>query len=176
MQHPALLGELDRPGHGLHQPGCFPRRKGPLAQFMRQAVPRHKFHAVKMLSLKFSHLMDGNDVMVLQPGRRRRLGPKTGNVGGAGQRAGPNEFDRDDAVQAALTGFENDAHAAMADFLNQLVITQFPKGKRRSGAIRQNKVNCCWRIQLQWFSRRPGGKRMTQNATGTKTARRAGRQ
>src|SRR5437867_3451719 len=77
-----------------------------------------------MLILVEAYLVNGDDVGMLQAGRRRGLGAKSLHQFRAGERAEEQHLHGDDTVQAALSRLVNDAHAAAGNFLQQFVIAK----------------------------------------------------
>src|SRR5580700_11073223 len=99
-----------------------------------------------MLSRLLADLVNGDDVGMLQPGGRGGFGAEADDVAGSCQRTGTDKFDRDDAVEAALAGFEDDSHATVPYFLKQLVITQLSYRQRRGRAVGEHQMDAAGRF------------------------------
>ena len=115
VQHTVLVRKVNRLGHRPHTLRGTLRGEWSLAQPRTQAAARHEVHAVEVMPLVLTDFMDGHDAGMLQARRRCRLGAKARDVLGPRQRAGADEFDRHQPVQAALAGLINDAHTAPPD-------------------------------------------------------------
>ena len=74
--------------------------------------------------------VDGDDVGMLQTGRRFRLGAETLHVIRRREPAGEDHLHRDDAVEADLACPVDNAHAALGHFLQQLVRTERPRQRK----------------------------------------------
>ncbi len=77
-------------------------------------------------------LEDRHDVRVVE--RRRRLGlqQETTLLGLGGERAGLDDLQGDEAVEAPLAGLEDDAHAAPRDLLQQFEVVEIGAKAERS--------------------------------------------
>ena len=71
-----------------------------------------------------ANFVDGNDVRVIQPGCGLRFRLETLDVVMGCQHAGTDEFERDHPVQGGLPRFEDCAHAAARNLLDQLVVAE----------------------------------------------------
>ena len=94
-------------------------------------------HGEVMGAFVFAEFVDGNDVRVLELGRGGGFGVETmDEIPARGGSAG-EELEGDDAVDAELAGFEDDAAAAAAEFFEEFVIGEkaaFGEGFDRGGS------------------------------------------
>jgi hypothetical protein len=140
---PAVVRGLNGLGHSADTSGGAARRERPFPQGRRQAAARDELHAVEVPPFVLAHFMNGHDARMPQARGGGRLGAETRDVLGPRPRAGPDEFERDDAAEALLPCLINDAHAAAPDFSEQFVVAQFA-GSRRVGhghVIGQHEMN-----------------------------------
>lgn len=77
-----------------------------------------------MLPLVLADFVDGNDIRVLKIGRSFRLGAKPLASRGRRPLTRENHFQRDEPVQAQLSCFVDDSHAAVGDFFEDLVVAE----------------------------------------------------
>src|SRR5258706_3353404 len=94
------------------------------ARDLRQAASVDIVHGEIILSFVLSHLVDGNNVGMLQAGRRRGFRTEPLNEFGRGILAEEQQLDCDNAAESDLPRLVNYTHAAVGDFLQQLVITE----------------------------------------------------
>ena len=85
-----------------------------------------------MLPLVLADLVDGDDVGVVQAGRRLRLPAEAPPLALGSQSAGQDHLQGHDPVGALLPRPVDDAHAAVRDLPQQLVITE-GRGRRAGG-------------------------------------------
>ena len=79
VQHAILMGVINGFSDGLEQ-ACRKRGfKRPVAKRVRQTLAG-QFHAVKMPARLLAHLVDGDNVRMMEPARRRRLRAKARDV------------------------------------------------------------------------------------------------
>src|SRR5262245_61427233 len=77
-----------------------------------------------MLPLVLADLVNGDDVGVVETGRRLGLGAEALHLGWRGQLAGEDHLEGDFPFEADLPGPIHDAHAASRDLLQQLVVAE----------------------------------------------------
>lgn len=70
------------------------------------------------------HFVDGDDIAVVQTGRRLGLGAEPVNFVFARELSAEDHLYRDHAVEAHLASFIHHAHAATRDFFQQLIIPE----------------------------------------------------
>ena len=90
-----------------------------------------------MRAFVFAELVNGHNVRVFKLRGRGGFGVEAVDEIASGSSAAGEEFERNDAVDAKLAGFEDDAAPAPAEFFEQFVIaeeTSFGKG-----------LDCCGR-------------------------------
>ena len=137
MQDAALMGVVDRLGDGLEITGRAPGRQRLVAHQPRQALPLDVVHHEEVPALVDAHLVDGDDVRMVQTRRRNGLGAEPLDQVRTGARPEGHHLDRDHAVQAALPGAIDHAHAAAADLLQQFVVAKGKLGRGRPRTFRR---------------------------------------
>lgn len=109
------MGEGHGPGGLGDGVRAFPPGAGPAPRPVGDGgAAGHEPHGEIMLQLVFPDFVDGDDVGVVQVRGRVRLALEHPQRLGSGQLAGEDHLQGDFAVQAALPGPVNDAHAARA--------------------------------------------------------------
>ena len=93
-----------------------------------------------MLPLALASLENGDDVRMPEIRRRFGFATEPEHVLFASEVTGQNHLHRDDAVEALLQRFIDDAHAAAGDFFQQFVIAK--------GAEATVLVTGCWKRSL----------------------------
>ena len=93
----------------------------------RERLARDVLHAQVRLPVDRADLVDGDDVRVLEPGGGLGLGAEPGAVGVGRQVRLADHLQRDDPVEALLPGLVDDAHAAAAEFLEQLEVAELAR-------------------------------------------------
>ena len=128
VQNAVLVGIMDGPrDHGEVARGLArPQRTAGHQGTERLALDAA--HAEIRLPVHLARAVDGDDVGMRQVRRRLGLRLKARMVRRRGQLAAQDHFQRDDALQAALPGLVDDAHAAAAQFFEQFIIA---KGARQ---------------------------------------------
>ena len=81
-----------------------------------------------MLSLQFAYFVDGHDIRMLQAGRRFGFQPESLDERLAGEGAGQDHFQRDDAIQTPVPRLIDDAYAASGDLFQQFVVAEAAEG------------------------------------------------
>ena len=109
-----------------------------------------------------------------QPGGGGGFELEAGDPFGFGQRAGANQFERDQAVEPALPRLIDDAHAAATDFLEQFVIAQLGEGQDALRLFRENQVHGA--VRSRYFIRRERLEAAPHQTPWTNPARRVGRE
>ena len=94
-------------------------------------------HHEEVPALMDAHLMDGDDVGMMQTCRRHRLGAEALDEVRTGARTEGDHLDGDHAVQTALPGAIDHAHPAAADLLQQLVVAKGKPGRGRRRTVRR---------------------------------------
>jgi hypothetical protein len=101
------------------QRGGFGQRAFAVHPFLeRFAVD--EFHGVVVEVVGFACVVDGDDVGVLEAGGGFGFAQKTVGVFGVGGKFGREDFEGDDAVEGGLARAIHCAHAAFADFFENL--------------------------------------------------------
>lgn len=126
------MSEVHGFGNGLDQLRRPASWHGTVASEIGQISTFDEFHREPGQAFVFSHLVNGDDVRVVEAGRRLGFAAKAFDESFVGKLAAEQQFDGDDPIEADLTGAVNAAHAAAGDFSEQLVIAQtaqhFPTG------------------------------------------------
>ena len=126
MENSALMGMMDSASHLGGEASALAGReaRAALLEPLGKTAPFYQLHAEEMDVLRFADLEDGNDIGVVQIGRRLRFGPKPLNFIVGCQPARANELQCDDAMQTSLACPPNHAHSACRDQVDQLVVTK----------------------------------------------------
>src|SRR5271165_1548716 len=89
---------------------------------MLQRLPLEIFHDDEGEAALFANVVDGADVGVIKRRGGLRLAAKTAQRSGVADHVIGKKFKCDEAVQARVFGFVNDAHASAAEFLDHFVV------------------------------------------------------
>jgi hypothetical protein len=116
-----LVGVLDGVGQGADQLGCLRGGLRLAGEVAIQAAPLDEFHGEVGSAQVLADLVDLHDVGVLHTCRRLRLDTEAGPFLRAGQGAVADQLERDQPLQTHLLRLEDDAHAAPAQFFQDLV-------------------------------------------------------
>src|SRR5215510_572216 len=95
---------------------------------LAQAPFRNDSHGEVADTLMLADVVNGNDEGVVEFSHCVCLGQEALFRGGfvaPGYRERVHDFQRDEAVEPELFGFEDDAHAASADFVEQFVVAEW---------------------------------------------------
>ncbi len=128
-------GPVDRvhgAGQGFDQLGGPPRRLRPVAGVAVEAAAVRVLHHEIVPAFMLADFKDLHDVGVLQAGDGLDLGAEAGQLVRARLRAGQDHLQRDQPTEAQLARLVDDAHAAPAQFPQQLV-TGHGRPARRQG-------------------------------------------
>jgi hypothetical protein len=132
MDDAALVGVLDRLSDALDQLGRPPRRQGAVAEGVGQAAAGDQLQRQERLPAGLAGLVDLDDVRVLERGDGLGLDPEPRPLRRAG--AGPQDhLQSHRPPQPSLPGLVDDAHAAVADDLDDLVAVDLGQGLRGLG-------------------------------------------
>jgi hypothetical protein len=121
MNDSALVGRLDRPSEGGQQSGRLACRLGRAGQLLGQGAAFNELHGEVWSSVRVADVMELHDVGVLQSGHGLGLALKPRPLLWAGESAGEGHLESDEAIEGQVAGLVDDAHAAAADFLQDLV-------------------------------------------------------
>ncbi|MCI0681723.1 MAG: hypothetical protein L0Y71_06440 [Gemmataceae bacterium] len=122
VEDAVLMGVMDRPRHLGQQRDRGLRVSDKLRRAPRQADAVDQLHAEVVLPFVFTDFIDRHNVRVVEIGRRFRLAMKPFDVGVAGQVAGEDHLQRNDAVETGLSSFVDHPHAAAGDLFEQFVV------------------------------------------------------
>ena len=124
MQHPALMGIVNRVRQHRHERAGASWLETTLRQRMPQGLALDQFHAQKMLAPNFSNLVDRHDVRMLQPrgGFRLELEPPHPLL--RIELIRQHQLQRDMPLQRALPRSKHHPHPAPRQLALQLIITQ----------------------------------------------------
>jgi hypothetical protein len=152
VQQPALVGVVNSSCHDGHQPGG-PDRLRVAADGIGQAAAVDEVHAEVVLAVVLADLVDGDEVRVLEVAGRLGLEAEPLHLLGGRQLARPDHLQGDGAVQANLPGAPDDAHAALGDLLQQLVVAEIAHAAESRRPMGQGGpfVGTCWHGQLAQF-------------------------
>jgi hypothetical protein len=109
MQHAALVREVDRPCHGRHQMRGAIRIANQVGDCRGQAAALDQLHGEVVLALVFADLVDGQDVRMVEIGRRLGFPVKARHVRLRRQLARQDHLERHQSIEADLAGLEDDA-------------------------------------------------------------------
>ena len=130
VEHAPSVGRLHRVGHLGQQPGPLAGRDAALCQPPGEGRAVDQPHAVEGMSAAFAHLEDRDDARMVEVRGGLGLAAKPRQVGRTGQVPPEEHLDRHGSSQAPLQGPVDDAHAAAADLLEQLVVAQRHRQRR----------------------------------------------
>ena len=133
VQDAAIVGSLHGVGHFRQQRGGLTGRQGAGRQLPCKRRALDESHAVEGEAVTLAHIEDRHDPRMVEPGRGFGLATKSGEIGPAGEVAAQEHFEGDRAAEALLRGAVDDAHTAAADLLDQLVIAEGGRKRRRAG-------------------------------------------
>ena len=100
---------------------------GPLGDQFGQAAAIDKLHRKIILPLNLPHVVDVDDVRVMEPGGGFRLALEAADHLGRGEVAGQDHFHGDRAIEPFLPGLVDHAHSTAADFAEQPVRAKVPR-------------------------------------------------
>src|SRR5262249_54095617 len=100
------------------------RITGVTGQGLVETAALDQLHGEVVLPLVGADFVDGDDVRMVQAGRRLRLAAETLHVVIRGELARANHLQGHRTIQAGLPGSVNDAHAAVGDLPPQLVVAE----------------------------------------------------
>ena len=132
-----MVGVLDDFGHVADVFGGFvggQSRRGRIADDLAEVSAFDVFHRVEVLALVDADFVDGDHARMAEVGGGFGFGLEAVYVGFGGQVAGQDHFDGDGAVEADLAGLVDDAHAALGDFFEQLVVAEVADESLRLGS------------------------------------------
>ena len=115
MHDPAPVGRLDGLGQGAQQRGGLAGRQRIARQLLGQVAALDEFHREVRLAVVVAHVVDLDDIRVLQAGRRFRFPKEALPRLRAGMRAVQQHLEGDAAVEAQLPGLVDHAHPAAAE-------------------------------------------------------------
>src|SRR5262249_38117534 len=124
MDHAARMGILDRFGDPSQEQGGFTRRQRPLYQPLSEALALDESHREVMLPLVLADLEDRYDPRMVEIRSGLSLVVKAPHIRFVRQFACPDHLQSDFAIQADLPGLVDDAHTAMGDFAEDLIIAE----------------------------------------------------
>src|SRR5262245_24967636 len=136
------MGVVDSFGNDPDVLGGASAREWALAHKRRQVATVHIVHREVVMTFAFTHLMDGDDVRVLQVGGRFGFLAEALDVGDAGELTGQDHLYRDRSMKADLPRLVDHAHSTAGDFLEEFVVAEMPEG---------------WSLELGWAAARYRG-------------------
>src|SRR5690348_828969 len=111
MQNSALMRVVDGFGDGLDAGRGLSGSERLVANKFAETLAFDEFHGKKGLAVVLTDFVNGDDVGMLQAGGSLGFGAKSFDEWVAGKLSGEEHFDGDDAIQRALTGAIDHAHA-----------------------------------------------------------------
>ncbi len=129
VEDASQVGVLDGLGGLDHQGGCG---TGPFAErfeLIGEVAPLDELHAEIALAVVLAHLVDRHDAGVVEQGDRLGLVLEPEQVGVIGQHAGLDHLECDGPVEVDLPSLVDDAHAAAAQLLEELVVAEVADGR-----------------------------------------------
>ena len=126
------MGVIDGPGDFGEQLGGLARRQRAVGEPLGQRRALDVLHGEIRLAVVLADLVDGDDVGMHEPGGGLGFGPETRPVRFAGQVAAEDHLERDGPIEAELPGSPDDAHAAAAEFGDDLEVA---KRRRRAHGL-----------------------------------------
>lgn len=131
VEDAVLMGVMHRAGGPGQERGGGAGVPAQTRQGLREALAFHMAHGKIRPAFVFADFIDRHDVGMLQAGGGFGFRLEAAHLGLGGELAGADELQGDDAVEADLPGLIDGAHAAGANFPEQLVIAEAAKGRRR---------------------------------------------
>ena len=118
------VGVVQRPGHRCrHRPGLCRRHPVWICPNARlQISARHQRHGVEVQALALAELMDGNDVRVVEPGRRSHLPLEALDPLRVTRKLGWEGFQRHLTSQALVLGPVDVGHSPAAQQRDDAVV------------------------------------------------------
>jgi hypothetical protein len=133
VEDSAFVRVLDGVGQRLDQSRRCERCQRLAGKLRGEVGTIHQVHGEILQPLVLAHLVDGDDVGMLQFRRRCGFGAETLDDLGSGKLPGRHQLHRHHATQAPLSRAPDDPHAALGDFPEQFVIPELPdEGRSRA--------------------------------------------
>ena len=137
------MSGVNSSAHWLKKRRCFTTVERPIADLIGQAPAFDVLHREIMAAVDFSHVVDGDEVVVLKAGRGVCLSletvhhPTLRDFGHAAHAVGADDFQSDQAIRGDLPSLVNDSHPALTERTDQFVVTKFLAGTddRPSGRL-----------------------------------------
>jgi hypothetical protein len=127
----ALVRVADRQRQRPHQLRRRPRRLRFAGEVLGEAAAADPLQRQERPAVVLAHLVNLDDVGVLQPGDRLGFPTEACQLVGAGVGPGTQDLQRHHPVQGELPGTVDGAHAALADLLQDLVTRDHRPAPRR---------------------------------------------
>src|SRR5262249_22221043 len=133
MKNPSLMGKMDgaadlgQQGRGI----SIGELRLWITDSGRERATLDKPHAEEVLTFNFTDIVDGDNVRVIELRRGFGLGSEALDLYLTGKLAGENHLQSNNAIEAYLAGAINDAHSALGNFIEQLVIVETTQAKMR---------------------------------------------
>ena len=134
VEDASLVRVMDGAGDIGQQPRGRAGVGGEFGQAIGEATAVDQLHAEIAVVAVGAHLMDGDDIGVVERGDGLGLEPEPPAVVVAGQPAGQDHLERHGAIQTQLAGREHDPHAAAGDLAGALMVTEVADGVAGRGA------------------------------------------
>ncbi len=137
MDDATLVGDVHCACQRFHQLGSRPRRRRTLLHALLEAAAFDELEREIGPAFVLTGFVDLDNVGVLQLGDRFRLGTKPGEPYRAGMRPREDHFQRNQALQPHVPGLVDHAHAATAEFLQNLI-------SRHHHALKHGRAGAAW--------------------------------
>jgi hypothetical protein len=148
VQDAPLVCIVDRPGNQLHVASGFLGRQRLWAHPLRKALAIHVIHGEKVPAFVDTHIVNCDNVRMLENGGRRGLSAKALDEFLSRQRTGQNHFQSDDPAKFLLPGLVHDSHAAPGNLLQEIVVSE---------RIQWHRLLAQWRrLEVAWIDGRFG--------------------
>jgi hypothetical protein len=122
VEDAALVAGVDAGGERCDQLGGALRLATVGVGLLRQRAALEEAHGEEMAAVVLAHLVDGDDVRVVERGRRLRLVAEAMDGGLVGEPGAQDHLERHGAAEARVARLVDDAHAAAAELLEDLVV------------------------------------------------------
>ena len=133
MEDGALVRVVDGPGD-FHEEACGLagiERDGVCGQALSERAAFDELHAEKRTPVLLAHLVNGNDIRMVEPGGGLGLGTESLHLPLAGELAGEHQLECDHAIKGQIARPIHHTHTAVGDLLEQVVAAQSPETRVR---------------------------------------------
>src|SRR5690606_9728387 len=132
MEQPQTVSFVDGAADGHEERSRASRRQRTIAQTLGETRPFDQLHREVRVAIDLAGLVDLDGVRMVDSRRRLGLRTESDAIGGAREIAPDDHFERDHAIEASLSRSIDDAHASAADLLEDLVVAEASRKRRRA--------------------------------------------